>query len=516
MIRSILGVEMRSMINYLKALSDSKKVVYGLLAAVIALFVLPSAVSVLSIIILGAGEEILGGFMLLMSLAAVLVLTLIAVNSIIKEMFMDRNIQLYLTFPVSPAALFAAKFIRQWLINTALIMGALGIITGVLFSIREGQWLLTVTHICYFLFLSIVSMSLAYGMVFTVTKVLPANKVSEVLSFLGGISFVLVYGVLFVGGSSVQDISEILPDASFLYSGFLYNFNPAGGVAGIVISSALAAGLVLLLRSFVVHAFKSGWVGENSVKRRRLDASSDASSPVKTLVKKDMSMTLRDFKEWAVLLPQYLLPGVMIFIMYTNPAAAIETSGGMHDAQMITVSVAGTVVISLFAGAYNTARDAAHFEFLKIMPVKPADLVKAKYLFNIMTITPVYLLAAIVAWMILPVSMAAFLYSSLFIILVSLAVIPAGMFAGSMQPVVSRKNPAKRIDTATNVILSIIMGVLLIASGFISILLAQGGLDHSLIVIVLSVLAVSAGASMLFLRAVRKRYEKGFNIIYKD
>src|SRR5699024_6025431 len=184
MIRSILRVEIRSMINYMKVLSDSKKVIYGLLAAVIALFILPSALSVLSIIILGAGEESLGGLMLLLSLAAVLILTLLAVNSIIKEMFMDRNIQLYLTFPVSPAAIFAAKFIRQVLINTAFIMGALGIITGVLFSMREGQWLLTVTHIAYFLFLSIVSMSLAYGLVFAVTKVLPPNKVSEVLSFL--------------------------------------------------------------------------------------------------------------------------------------------------------------------------------------------------------------------------------------------------------------------------------------------------------------------------------------------
>src|SRR5690625_3086074 len=98
---SILGVEMRSVLNFMKALSESKNIVSGLLAAVIALFILPSAVSMLSIIILGAGEESLGGIILLMSLAAVLVLTLLAVNSIIKEMFTDRNIQLYLTFPIS-------------------------------------------------------------------------------------------------------------------------------------------------------------------------------------------------------------------------------------------------------------------------------------------------------------------------------------------------------------------------------------------------------------------------------
>src|SRR5699024_9964131 len=134
-------------------------------------------------------------------------------------------------------------------------------------------------------------------------------------------------------------------------------------------------------------------------------------SPVRALVQKDMRMTLRDFKEWAVLLPQYLLPGVMVFIMYTNPAAAIEGDGSMHDARMIAVSVAGTVVISLFAGAYNTARDAAHFELLKIMPVKPADLVRGKYLFKIMTITPVYLMMGAFVRFILSVCMVGFLYS---------------------------------------------------------------------------------------------------------
>src|SRR5699024_12286604 len=100
---------------------------------------------------------------------ALVVCVRVETKSIITYVFMARNIQLYLTFPISPAALFAAKFIRQWLINTALIMGVLGIITGVLFSIMEGQWLLAVTHIFYSLFLSILAMSLAYGLVFAVT-----------------------------------------------------------------------------------------------------------------------------------------------------------------------------------------------------------------------------------------------------------------------------------------------------------------------------------------------------------
>src|SRR5699024_12052132 len=99
--------------------------------------------------------------------------------------------------------------------------------------------------------------------------------------------------------------------------------------------------------------FKSGWAGEQSVKSRNRNASSDASSPVRALVQKDMRMTLRDFKEWAVLLPQYLLPGVMVFIMYTNPAAAIEGDGSMYDARMIVIFVSVTVVLFIFLCAFD-------------------------------------------------------------------------------------------------------------------------------------------------------------------
>lgn len=518
MIRSILRVELRSMINYFKDLSDSKKIIYGLLAAVVGLLVVPSVFSVLTLIIFNSQTEHLGSFILLFSLAVVLILSLLAMNSIIKEMFMDRNIQLYLTFPISPSSLFMAKFMKQWLINAALIMMPLGLIFGVLFSMKEGQWFLIVPHLLYFLLLSIVIMSAAYGLVFLVTKVLPANKISEVLAFLGGISFILVYAVLIIGGASIQSILGKMPDFSFLFDGFLYNFNLVGGLIGMTLSIILSVALLVGLRSFVTYAFKSGWVGGQKVKRDRKNAVSTASSPSKMLVLKDLKLTLRDFKEWAVLLPQYLLPGVMIVLMYTNPADNTGFNAvDMYDAQMIAVSISGTVIISLYAGAYNTARDAGHFEFLKTLPIKAGVIVRSKYLYNILTITPVYIMVGFIVWLVLPVSLTAFLYSAVFIILVSLTMIPIGMFAGSTQPVVSTKNPTRRLDTASNIILSIVMGVFLLMAGFISLLfISSGTLNHMLINTVIGILALAAGASVLILKLVRKRYENGFNITYKD
>ncbi|WP_411842068.1 ABC-2 transporter permease [Salinicoccus sp. HZC-1] len=518
MIKSILKMEQRSMINYMRAFSDSKKVLYGLLIAAIALFLLPSVVSMLSFIIFSLTDENTGGFILLVSIVAVVILALLAVNSIIKEMFMDRNIQLYLTFPVSPAALFTAKFLKQWLINVVLVMLPLGLVTGITFSIKESNWLLTVTHFVYFLLLSIIVMSVAYGLVFGVTKILPANKVSEVLAFLGGISFLLVYGVLLIGSSSIGDILDFMPELAFLYSGFLYNFSLGAGVMGITVSLLMAAALFIALRSFVVMAFRSGWIGENAARKEKRNAETATSSAVKMLILKDLRLTVRDFKEWTILLPQYLLPGVMVFIIYSNPMMETGMEGNMYNAQMIAVSISGTVLISLYVGAYNTARDAAHFDFLKTLPIKAKELVRAKYLYNILTITPVYIIAALFVWLLLPVDMDTFVYSALLIILISLAIIPVGMFAGSTQPVVSSKNPTRRLDTISNVILSAVMVVLVLMISPISLLFTSGtgDLNYSLLNIILAVLLVAACLSFLLLKETKKRYDKGFNITYKD
>lgn len=519
MIRSILKVEQRSMVNYIKSLSDAKKITYGLLGVVIALFIIPAVISLLSLVIFNSPEGNTGGFILLVSTVAVIILTLIAVNSIIKEMFMDRNIQLYLTFPISPSSLFMAKFLKQWLLNTVVIMLPLGLIFGVMFSIKEDNWFLIVTHLFYFFLLSMVVITLAYGLVFLVTKVLPANKVGEVLAFLGGISFILVYAVLLIGSASIDDVLDMIPKMDFLYSGFLYNFNLGRGIIGAAVSLVIASLLTIGLRSFIVLAFKSGWVGEHDTKREKKNASTVISTSVKMLMLKDFRLTFRDFKEWAVLLPQYLLPAVMVFLMYSNPAGAVQSAGvSIYDAQMIAVSISGTIIISLYVGAYNTARDAGHFEFLKILPIKAEDVIKAKYLYNILTITPVYILVALIAWLTLPVSMTALLYSVLFIIFASLAMIPVGMFAGSANPVVSTKNPTRRLDTGTNVILSIVMAVFLLTAAVFSMVFisSTGDINHMLANIVLVILIAATVFSMWSLKFTKKRYDKGFNITYKD
>jgi hypothetical protein len=73
------------------------------------------------------------------------------------------------------------------------------------------------------------------------------------------------------------------------------------------------------------------------------------------------------------------------------------------DQVMISIAFAGSIMISLFVAAMNTARDARTYDFLKMMPVSGLDIAKAKYLYNFITITPMYIIITIIIYFILDV-----------------------------------------------------------------------------------------------------------------
>ncbi|WP_020007455.1 hypothetical protein [Salinicoccus albus] len=519
MIKPILTVEKQSMLNYLRSLSDSKKLMYVIVALIVAVIVTPAAVSILSMLTVAVAPSDMDALIFLVSVAGVVILSLIALKGIIKEMFMDRNIDLYLTFPISPAQLFLAKFFKQWLIYAASVMIPVSLVMGISLSIRFGSWWLIVTNLVYFTTLSFLVVGISYFLVFTLTRILPAKKLAEVLSFLGGTSFILIYLFLFWGGSSLDQILTYLPEFGWLYDGFLYSITPAAGGMGTGGSLLVSAVIILGLKSFVTLGFKSGWAGKNFPNKERKSSKISVSSAVSMLIFKDLKLTLRDFKEWMVLMPQYLLPGVMIFIVYTSPMMAGAGDQALfYNAQMIGISITGTIIISLHAGAFNTARDAGHFSFLKMLPVTPKSIVKAKYLYNILTITPGYIAAALAAYIILPIEPVILLYSVLFIMLISLAVIPAGMYIGSREPVVSRKNPTNRLDAASSIVITIIIMLLIFAAGFVSLLFIgdADGINHTLVNIVAGVCALGILLAFRLLKIVVRRYTDGFKIIYKD
>src|SRR5699024_5532008 len=232
-------------------------------------------------------------------------------------------------------------------IYAASEMIPVSLIVAIIPSIRFDSWWLVVTYLVYFTTLSLMVVVLSYFLVVPLTRILPAKKVAEVLSFLGGTSFILIYLFLFWGGSSLDQILTSLPESGWIYEGFLYSITPAAGVVGTGGSLLVSTVIIFGLKSFVTLGFKSGWVGENFPTKERKASKTLVSSAIRMLIFKDLKMTLRDFKEWMVLTPQYLLPGVMIFIIYTSPM--MEETGDQalfYNAQMIGISITGTIIIS--------------------------------------------------------------------------------------------------------------------------------------------------------------------------
>ena len=62
-----------------------------------------------------------------------------------------------------------------------------------------------------------------------------------------------------------------------------------------------------------------------------------------------------------------------------------------------------------------------------------------------------------------------------FITLVSMAAVPVGMYIGSANPVVSSKNPVKRLDTASNIVITVAIFAALVLTAIILGVLGDDG-----------------------------------------
>ena len=520
MFKSILKVEAQSRLNYFKALSTGKVILYLFLALILLAMIVPAVWMVLNLFLLNAEEVLIGKAAVLLSLFLAALLSLFLVNGIIKEMFMDKNIDSFLVLPVTPKAVFSVKLFYQFTFKVLPVVLFISLAAGLTLAARYGAPMLVLSSAVYFLFIGAVSVAAAYAIVFAVTKVSSARRVGEVLTFAGGIASVLPYFIIVAGGQYLMTVIEMMPDVDFIFSGFLYKPEIMKYILLLIVFAAAAAALIWLVLNYVTGAFVKGTANTRTVERKKT-VSAETGSPVRALLKKDITMTKRDFKEWSAVLPQYLFPFVFLYLLTSNPLIYGGESSS-DDQVMMSIAFAGSIMISLFVAAMNTARDARTYAFLKMMPVSGMDIAKAKYLYNFITITPMYVLITIIIYFILDVPVTTLIYAVLVSVLLVLIVAPLGMLLGTMNPVVSKKNPAQRLDTAANVIISVTIFALIFLMGYLTqFTIGFNGeeyvLKHGTMLMVIGVLIVLSILSYgILLRKTGARYDKGYNITYKD
>ncbi|WP_342387256.1 hypothetical protein [Salinicoccus bachuensis] len=514
MVRLILRTEMRSLFNYWKSLGETKMVLYIILGLLLLLFPLPMLVSVVFSLTLSFDESMLDGYILLLSITGTAILLLLSMHFIIKDMILDRNVQLYLSFPISAAELFFAKFIKHVLVYAASILLPLGVVVGTALSMRFGQWMLLAGSLVYFSMLAILVTALAYALIFLTANILPVRKVSEILSFLGGISFILVYFVMFQVGESAGGVLAFLADMPVSFSGFLYDYEVLTGLLAVLFLIAAAVLIFNATALVSVHALSRGWEVGGRAGRKHRATDDRVRHPIGSLMEKDLKLTIRNFKEIAALLPYYLMP--LLFIYFSTSVEGGAESGGLGASQLLVTAIGATLVMSLFIGAYNTARDAEHFAMLKALPLSGRHIAGAKYGFTILTTAPIMMVVFGIAWVFSSAGMEVLFQLLIFIILVSMAGVPVGMYIGSANPVVSSKNPVKRLDTASNMVITIAIFVVLVLTALVLGLLGDGGASTAQLLAAGGVLLAFALVSLWMLRKVGARYDGGFKITYKD
>ena len=89
---------------------------------------------------------------------------------------MDKKIDSYLVLPVTPKAVFSIKMLYQFTLKVLPFVIFLSIATTTALAARYASLVLFFAHLSYFLFLGVISIVLAYGIVFTVTKKLLAKR----------------------------------------------------------------------------------------------------------------------------------------------------------------------------------------------------------------------------------------------------------------------------------------------------------------------------------------------------
>ncbi|WP_213810525.1 hypothetical protein [Jeotgalicoccus sp. WY2] len=177
---------------------------------------------VLNIFLINAEEFLIGKAAVLLSLFIIPVLALFLVNGIIKEMFMDKNIDSYLVLPVTPKAVFSVKLFYQFTFKVLPIVLFISMAAGLTLAARYESPLLILSNIVYFIFIGAVSTAFAYLIVFIVTKISSAKRVGEILTLAGGFASVLPYFIIMAGSQYLIGIIDFMPDVSFIFSGFLY------------------------------------------------------------------------------------------------------------------------------------------------------------------------------------------------------------------------------------------------------------------------------------------------------
>ncbi len=415
-------------------------------------------------------------------LAALSLLVFSSFSSLLSALYLAGDLEMLLVAPVPMRAVFVVKFFGGLLPQYLLLFALLG---PVLAGYGQGMGYGPLYHLCAglaLLLLPLLPAGIGALLVMAVVRVLPARRVREIVSVLGGLLGVSFYVLSQLGGNLVPRVATpdtlgalLAADLPVLPSTWAGRALVAAGEGRpvallfygglfLVVSLAVFSGcLVLAERLYYAGwsnlATQSGRVRRRTSRHGQADAPPRAARPLpsmllppasRAILTKDLRLFFRDLSNLQALIFPLAFAGIWIYQLLSGESAPAGPTGG--PALLGELRTFGSVAIAFFiclslssalAGS-GVSREGRSFWILKIAPISPGELLLGKLTLAYLPFPTVGSLFLVVLAALQRLSLGALLQQWLLLLLCGLGCAAFGMGLGAAFPRLDWENPQQQ------------------------------------------------------------------------
>ncbi|TDM12800.1 putative ABC transporter permease subunit [Macrococcus lamae] len=524
MIFAMLKMEWQSLINSFKGLSDTTKLWTILAYVFIAIIGVPLIISVLSFGFANQSLDFQRTFLSYIFLYGGIIVFISTVTIIIKDFFIANDIKQLLLLPISIHQIFLVKMIKLFLSSVLWVYLLIGLTISILLYKDYQSMTIGILVMVSLLGFILFYLSLTFCFIFLLTKVLPKNKINEIMTGLLGIAGALFYFIIIGPANSIG--KKLTPLTDYL---------PFNWVSDAVIKKqhstidvCIAVGVLLLgvllfylLTQLLMRYGQQDFTVESSTKVRSPKVQEGIDTAERSLMKKDFKLIVRDFKEISAILPQIIIPvPYVVFI--------IMQSGGVQELRAISelsigvlligLAIGGTSYVATMIAARLTAKDAEQQDILYSLPINFKDVVNAKWKLVSVGSAFCFAIPIIIFGIVVKAEPLHIIYGVILCVITSFALTPLGIYFGTKEPQISKKTPSKRVGMGTSFLMLFCVGGIILFVVIMQTLLGIFNLPLNIRFLIFTVIMAVAG--FFFYKTMMKKacesYEFGLDVKYVD
>lgn len=408
--------------------------------------------------------------------------------SVLSKLFMAKDNEFLASLPASQGTVFSVKFLHAYL--GQLLLSAFFILPPcVLYGLKALDAAAYPLSLLMVLAAPVIPLFISTLLAMLVMRLASRMKNRDTVVMI--LSMLLVLGVVFLQTSLYSFIPDQMPE-NFLEdllssnAGALQSicaaFPPAGWMGSVIASSAeerlyalmllaaviAALGIIIYLLGRRVYLKSALTLAEAPARKVRARQLSGVSSPVKAIFKKEWKSILKtpvyamNALSGAVILPIMLL---FIWLGGTLDASALLSEIGYNPSDFTHLSVCSVIIsgILCFCGGLNVGgstmltREGKSVWILKVIPVSPDKIIKAKLLASLSISYISLIIPAVIIAILLGGAVTETLIAMIISLLLCTAVSSISLLFDICHPNLSWQSPTQAIKQSLNSMMAMIV-----------------------------------------------------------